>query len=387
MSEYPRVVLVSTSGTGTGTATGASLKKLFDGWPGDRLLEITADANTPTPTIGTQHISSPDGVLSTEILNQAKAFRPDLLYARAIEWPEPWWSLGHDLASALKIPYVAHEYDDVVGWHIGRWKGPTGVLRAIRRDVALRRMLTGAVDVFACSDRHAEHLNNQYGVAAVTFLSWIDTRTPITQPRSPEVFRFRFSGRCNVLQHAGALRLVAEAARELTEEGRSTLIECIGPNQNDFKQFAEDFPHLRDIVQNLGNIERRDKQLEFIEQGDAILVTMNFDDESLQFVRHATSSKALDALSTDVSTLVVGSPKMETVDWARRAGWADVVDTPDVEKIKATIVRLMERTSLPEPQRIARRQERKIWSRGEVTSTFAQRLRQAAVQPGLNGTE
>ncbi|MDG2218092.1 MAG: glycosyltransferase [Acidimicrobiales bacterium] len=384
MSEYPRVVLVSQSGTGTGTATGASMRKLFDGWPGDRLLEITADANATMRTIGAEHISSPDGLLSTEIADQAKAFQPDLMYARAAEWPEPWWSLGHDLASALKIPYVAHEFDDVVGWQIGRWKGPTGVLRAVRRDVSLRKMLTGAVDVFACSSRHAEYLNVLYGVNAVTFVNWLDTRTPVTATGSPEVFRLRFSGRCNVLQHAGALRLVAEAARELGEEGRSVLIDCVGPNRTDFDRFFEDFPHLRDIVRDCGNVDDRDKQFEFLEQGDAILVTMNFDDDSLRFVRYATSSKALDVISTDVPALVVGSPKMETVDWARRSGWADVVDTPAVERVKATIMELMERSVLPESQRIARRKERKNWSREVVTESFAERLREAAVQPEPN---
>ena len=54
------------------------------------------------------------------------------------------------------------------------------------------------------------------------------------------------------------------------------------------------------------------------------------------------------------------------------------------EKLLLESLSPMERSVLPESQRIARRKERKNWSREVVTESFAERLREAAVQPEPN---
>ena len=377
MSDVPRVVVVSTTAISPSTASGYCLRQLFDGWPADRLLEVVRDGDEATPTVSQGRLVAPNGRLTPEIIDTILAFEPDLLYVRAVEWPERWWDLGQRIAQIAEVPYVAHVFDDVVGFATIRWGGTTGRLRAVRRDVALRSLLDGAADVFACSERHAGELAQRYGVAAVPFVRWIEPRE--SKPPAPgETYRIAYTGRCNPRQHAEGLRLVGEAVAQLTEAGHRVAIECIGPNRNDYDQFFASAPHLEGVVTYLGDLVDRDDQLRFVDERDAVLVALNFDAGSLRYIGRATSSKALDALATDQPALVVGSPQMESVDWAKRTGWSDVVDTPDPTTIAAALLEMMERARIPDAQRQARVEERRRWSRSVVTSAFAERLARAA---------
>ena len=330
--------------------------------------------------VGIDRLVAPTGRLTPEITEAINAFDPEVAYIRAVEAPEAWWGFGQRVAEAAGVPHVAHVFDDVVGFATIRWGGITGRLRAVRRDVALRSLLADAADVFACSERHAAEMAERYGVAAVPFVRWIEERTGAT-PIPDEHFRIAYTGRCNPHQHAEGLRLVGEAVAQLAAAGHRVTIECIGPNRNDYEQFFAASPHLRDVMTYLGNVVERDGQNRFVDERDAVLVALNFNAGSLRYIGRATSSKALDALATDQPTLIVGSPQMETVAWATRRRWADVVDTPDVTAIRNTLLSIVERRTIPEAQRIARVEERRRWDRHVVTSTFAERLTRAAMPP------
>ncbi len=360
------------------SASGFCLASLFDEWPSSRLLEVTIAGPSPDSAsrAGTS-ISCPSGALSDADVAVIESFSPHVVYVRANEWPEAWWELGRTVAARFDIPYVAHVFDDVVAWQLARFDPPFNELRAIRRDLSLRRLVGDAVATFSCSDAHSESMFARYGVVASPFVRWVD---PIVVPRVEhgDVFRFAYAGRCNSVQHSGALRDVAFAALALADEGLRIAIDCIGPNADDFGTFFAQYPETQAVVSFHGNLADRADQLEFMFSRDATLVTLNFDAESIGYVGRATSSKALDCLAGDRPTLVYGPPEMETVAWAARTGWADVASDRDPAALTATLRAVVTRGTLTDAQHEARTRERARWSRATVLEAFVKQMRLAA---------
>jgi glycosyltransferase involved in cell wall biosynthesis len=369
-------VVVSTTAMSASSASGFCLASLFDDWPSSQLLEITIAGSSPEfASRAGISISCPSGVLGDADVVAIDSFSPQVVYVRANEWPESWWDLGRTLAARFDIPYVAHVFDDVVAWQLARFNPPLNELRAIRRDVSLRRLLGDAVATFSCSDAHTESMLARYGVIATPFVRWVEPIV-VTRLDHGEVFRFAYAGRCNSVQHSEALRDVAFAALALADEGVAIAIDCIGPNADDFHTFFARHPETKAVVTFHGNLAARADQLEFLFSRDATLVTLNFDADSIGYVGRATSSKALDALAGDRPTLVYGPTEMETVAWAARTGWADVASDPSA--LTATLRAVVARGTLTDAQHEARTRERARWSRATVLEAFVKQMRMAA---------
>ena len=354
------------------------MAQLFDSWPADRLLEVvTALPTTKSLSLAGISILCPNGALSDAEFDRIQTFNPDLVYVRANEWPEAWWDFGHDLALSLDIPYVAHLFDDVVAWNFAKFRTPVGELRAIRRDLSIRRLVRDASAMFSCSEKHSEWILDHYGVSSVPFVRWV---SPIATAAATDdgVFRFAYSGRCNPIQHSHALHDVARAILDLKEAGLTIVIDCIGPNVKDFEAFFALHPETVSVLTFHGDYADRADQLEFLGSRDATLAAFNFDEPSICYVGKGTSSKAIDALGSDRPTLVYGPLAVETVAWANRTGWADVVTDRDLSSLKTVIRDLVTRRGLTEAQRIARVAERERWSRSVVLGRFEKEIRRAA---------
>lgn len=382
----PSVLIVSTTSVDIGSASGACMASLFARWPAEQLAQFVryrslfADSGVAGSTFVAD--DAPD-LRNEGVERWLRSTGADLVYARAAEWPEPWWDLGRQIAEMLDVPFVFHLFDNTVGWCRAEFSETNATLRAIRCDLTVERNVRQAAAVFTCSESHSQTLESLYGVDSEPILRTLESRAaplaaiPALIDYEAEI-RLAYAGRCNVHQHRATFELVADAAKRMSETGQPVVIDCIGPNENDFSALLSDRPDLNGTVRFHGSLGSQEAQFDFLNQRDGILVTFNFDELSRQYIGDSLSSKLLDALATDRPVFVVGPPSLESVAFAQRTGSATVLDTRNTDEIDAMLENFRADRETPDSQRRARELVRRDWSPDVVLERFEAAMRTAA---------
>ena len=83
-----------------------------------------------------------------------------------------------------------------------------------------------------------------------------------------------------------------------------------------------------------------------IAAADALLIPVNFDTDSVRFIRYSMPAKLPAYMVSGTPILVYGSPATAQVRYAQEAGWARVVDTRDPARLEEGMRAVMENDAL-----------------------------------------
>jgi glycosyltransferase involved in cell wall biosynthesis len=284
--------------------------------------------------------------LTPELFDWIKGFRPTILYSTL--GSNHMMELTECLRLQFHLPLVVHIMDDWVsvpyrGGLLSSWQNK-------KRDRLLRHMLEVATLRFSICDEMSEAYGHRYGKIFESFQNVIDIsawqqfRKPPNLVGSP--VRVAYIG--SIFPNAQLISIcdVSRAVQEISDEGFSMTFEIYSPNHHTElyrKQLvAGKSVSLSDTIQD-------DKVFFSILQAvDILIIPVNFDEDSIRFIRYSMPTKVPAYLSAGTPILVYGPPDVAQIAYADKAGWALTVVEPDHEKLKQSLIMLATNMTLRE---------------------------------------
>jgi len=292
-----------------------------------------------------------DGLPETANLSPALGrfideFRPQVLYT--ILGGNGLVDLVELIRARWNLPLVVHVMDDWRGTIYGQgWF--SGWQRArLNRNIA--RLIRLASARFGICDAMAEVFARDYGVPFTAFQNTVDTRRWLPLAReacgtaSPP--RLLYSGSLLPYAQTEAVVEAAEAVAALAGEGWPIRfdIHCPPAQADAYRARLA----LGPAVRLLPPFERWDAFFANLVAADALLLPVNFDPVTVQYIRYSMPTKVPEYLMSGTPVLVYGPPGVAQVDYARREGWGEVVARRDPAALRDGLRRVLQDRGLRE---------------------------------------
>jgi glycosyltransferase involved in cell wall biosynthesis len=384
MTTLPRLLFVTSAAFNPITGGGITFSNLFRNWPADRLatvhndpVPVTTDIcrhyyrlgageiarwparwrndtvpgdaiapTTPRPaplrlakTLLIGNAWPDEGRLSPALESWIETFRPELLYT--ILGTIGMMELVEAIRRRFALPLVVHFMDD---WPAALYRG--GLLSALPR-ARMERRLRGLIDAattrLAIGESMAAAFAQRYGAPFVPFQNALDMtallKLAMSRPaRDPA--RILYVG--SIFENAQLQSLIdaAHAVASLAAAGRRVKLEIRSPGflAERFRSRLEISPAVR-----LGDaIADDDAFFAAIREADLLLLPVNFDEDSVRFIRHSMPTKLPAYLASGTPVLVYGPRAVEQVAYAAREGWGEIVSDRDIDRLAQRIVGLLD---------------------------------------------
>lgn len=351
---WPSVLVVSSTRLGGMSATGAAMRSLFADCPIENLMQLHADrsARTDQEIECRSHFvdpgsekaiawgdACPAGDLYEAMLAWARQCSPEVIYHRAIDDPKWMTPLAIALAEALGVPLVTHIMDD--------W--PRRLTETSHEDAA--RVHDRVSDLFARSsralsicDKMSVAFADRYAMPFEAFQNTadLDEWTSVRATRSFErdaVFRIVYAGSLAEDMTLQSFCDLVEAVKALQKSGRQVELEVYGAKwwKAAFDKHAGDLPFVRYV-----GFVSREEYVSALRDADLLAMPINFDDQSLKYIRYSLANKSVDYMAAARPILVYGPVESATVEYASRAGWAKVVPNQGIQELQGAIASLID---------------------------------------------
>jgi glycosyltransferase involved in cell wall biosynthesis len=361
--ELPRVLVCTTYPFNTETGGGITLRSLFEGWQSDHLAQIYRIGLIPDVGISVHNypLDAMVPALSSRALYQllragyfavglgdawalgaqltkrmrsfVREFEPEIIFTQLGSLPQI--ELARKLSKFAGVPLAVHIADD---WANGFYQGKDPVSRYLHH--RLEREFREALEVTAVrwgmslpmARAYEERYGGQWGYLynPVFVERWPERAEP-AEPR--QKFRLLYSG--SIVGNAQKRSLVelCEAVARLGREGME-----IELNIYTFAQYLTQ----REELERLPYV-RMHEQVPFEElpehlgSADLLVLPVNFDEESVNYIRYSMPGKVSEYLMSGTATLVYGPAEVVPVEYALREGWGEVVSEQGVECVMRAI--------------------------------------------------
>jgi glycosyltransferase involved in cell wall biosynthesis len=397
----PRVLFVTPAAFNHLTGGGVTFSNLFADWPQDRLATVHNDAVPTTedvcnryyvlgrdeidlvPPLGLarswrdddagvgagaaipvaasqgggligriQGDSAPQLARLSEALEQwITAFRPDLMFT--LLGTNAIMSLVSQIRRRFNLPMVVHLMDD---WpRVQYQRGLFAPLERARMHRLLADNLENAVATLGIGDAMCRTFSERYGHRFVAFQNCVDVarwsgsvRTD-GAPRNKPLSVLYFG---SVFANAQLQSLVdlCHAVVRLNASGMPVRLSISSPN------FCIE-PHRERLLIDPAAIDlippTEDDAAFFgaLSAADALVLPVNFDADSVAFIRYSMPTKVPAYLASGTPVLVYGPRGVAQVDYAAEYGWGEVVSDRDPSALDAGLRRVLEDASLREQLR------------------------------------
>ncbi len=392
-ADFPRVLFVTPHAFNGVTGGGITFSNLFRGWPMERLATVHDDPEPTTDdvcsryyTLGSAEIdyvwplgalrrrlrtdgrvgssatsnasSAANGGRAARLKSLAIAMLGDAPPQRARLTPrlEQWIDefrpqllytiLGNnammDLIEAIRVrfdlPLVVHIMDD---WPSSVYRsGLCGPVQRLRMQAHLRRFFASATRCLAISDAMAEAFEERYGAHFEAFQNTIDisacappVKVDLAAGRPADIL---YVGSIFANAQLNSLIDCAEAVSRLTARGHDLRLTIASPSGH-----SERYRHLLEVspaVRVEGPIRDDDAFFRRIAMADLLLLPVNFDNDSVRFIRYSMPTKVPAYLISGTPILAYGPAATAQVAYANRDNWAITVETPGVEGLAEALL-------------------------------------------------
>lgn len=262
------------------------------------------------------------------------AFRPQVIYA----WTGDslWTEVVAAAVRRCRVPYVIHFMDNHAGLQ------PETPLERTLHPAFLRRLgrvVAGAAAIYTISDSMGQAYQTLFGKRYEVFHGLLDTAAwPRRSPRpAGRPFTLAFTGSVERGQTLG-LADVAAAVDRLVAGGRAIRLILYLTDQYK-QQWAEE-------LAKYVCIEVR-RHPDFAQLADALagadllVLAYGFDEHTINYYRYSFATKIVPYMLSGTCILAYGPPTIEPIAYARRGGWAAVVDERDVDALTDRIAALV----------------------------------------------
>jgi glycosyltransferase involved in cell wall biosynthesis len=430
IATHPRVLFITAASFNHVTGGGITFSNLFRGWPKDSIATVH---NDPVPVstdvcerfyrLTTSEIDvwpilrrfrparsgaiAPDGGAartsrSPSLLHRAKSlvfgdglpergllspkleswiaeFRPDLIYT--ILGGAGLMEVIRAVQRRFAAPLVVHFMDD---WQSAIHRG--GLLspwqrrrmqRLVAEIVASARSAMGICDAMCIE--YARRFNRPFAPFqnTVDASRWAGIAKRDLRVGSP--IRLLYAGSVLSFAQADSLADCCAAVMALNESGAKVDLDIYSP-PTQVAALRQRFSGAA-AIRFSEIIADDDAYFRSLATADILLLPVNFDDSSIRYIRLSMPTKAPSYLVSGTPVLVYGPTGVAQVDYARTAGWGEIVDRRDVAALSQAIVRLAGDLGLRERlSQIARRVAAERHDSATVRVQFQAALAAAAGQ-------
>ncbi len=395
-SHYPRVLFITPCAFNKITGGGITFSNLFRGWPADRLATLTGDRlpvtrdvcckyyfltglelnkippfsmvwkdrpNTPSgpgpedkPNFGGKAFGRgwifgaakqilgeagiPDrGRLSPELRSWLRAYKPEVIYT--ILGTPGYMDLISKISREFNLPVVIHLMDDGVTDPVRRGLFG-GYLRYLYRR-KLRGIIKQTSLAIAICELMADTYTRRYGIPFIHFQNTVDINK--WHPEGDREFKINGTPRLvyigSVLEQAQAQSLenCCAAVKLLNEQGDMVKLDIYTPVALMQRASVSFLQHENIRIQDAPEDDRI--FFKILRESDLLLLPVNFDEKSVQYIRYSMPTKVPSYLISSTPILVYGPAGVAQVEYARERHWGHVVDQEDVSKLAQSIRKLL----------------------------------------------
>ena len=397
MVDKPRVLFVTPVAFNPYSGGGATFASLFAGWPKDRLATLHNDsAPTSNETCERYFVLGPDELdfvwplsalrraarpqaapapnrsvakatdrprwmdrarqmllgdsiperacLTPALERWIAEFRPEVLYT--ILGSNGMMTLVEQIAARFDLPLVVHMMDD---WpNAAHRHGLFAPIERRRMQRHLDRIFAAATGCLGICPPMCEAYTRRYGRAFVPFQYALDLERwgPIHKhdlaPSQPP--QFLYVGSIFRNAQLDSLADCAQAVAELNAEGFAARLRIVTSADN-----CARYRHLLARHQNIvvePSASNDDQFFRSLAEADALLLPVNFDRASVDFIRYSMPTKVPAYLNSGTPALVYGPAETAQVRYAIDSEWALVVAERSREKLKAALKEIVQDQAL-----------------------------------------
>ena len=279
--------------------------------------------------------------LSPRLLDWVSSFEPQAIYCQGYSLAFAW--LPVMLSKHLKIPICFQLGDD---WPMYLYRDSLlslGLRPVVKR--AVNELIAESSMLIANSKRMAEEYAVRYGYRFVPIMMGDRAeRFQVAQPvrlHEPSIISLLYSGNLGQGRWK-SLTEVCYAAEALQREGYRIGVTA----------FASTVPsEAINLLKSLNNLQvlpppAHDMLPAYLKGADILVLPETFNSAMANEIRLSISTKAHLYMMSERPILVYGSPLTGIVDYARREGWASVVDHNDQLQLMAALRQLIDDPAL-----------------------------------------
>jgi len=319
------------------------------------------------------------GRLSTDLSLWIEAYEPDVVYT--ILGSIGYIEIIDAIVTKYGFPLVVHFMDD--GVTDPRQKGLFGNYIRNATSRRLKRLLSKSTKQMAISMAMAEEYKRRYGMTFQPFQNTIDLsahqhlfKEEVT-PGTP--VKIAYVGSVNPLNNFQGLLDLTHIMGPLNKTGNNAVLEIYSPRNlyGDYVERLKNDPsiHIRPVP--------IDDETFFtvLNAADILFLPVNFDKNSIQYIRLSMPTKVPAYLSSGTPVLVYGPAGVAQVDYARESGWGYVVDKRSLGDLLNAVQRLSSDSNLRDRLSKAAQQATLENHNAEKVRSAFQRQMQAAGRP------
>jgi glycosyltransferase involved in cell wall biosynthesis len=430
---FPKVLFVSPSAFNHITGGGVTFSHLFAGWPKDRLATVTDDSVPVSRDVCSQYYfmteserslippfnvfvkkkkigglsppgfqtetksrlsrtvhfvlgdaGIPDRGRLTPALHQwIKAFQPEVLYT--ILGSLGYIELVDQIQQKTKLPLAIHLMDD--GVTNPQKKGMFGRFIGREYNDKFCSLLKRTTIRIAICEEMAEAYEERYGYAFEHFQNTVDADAWSALAKKDlsikDHIKVVYTGSILPYAQLQSLRDCCRAVDILSREGLKISLDIYTPLSL-FGSYIHEFPK-SDVIRFHETITDDEMFFAILGQADVLLLPVNFDLGSRQFIRYSMPTKVPSYLTSRTPILVYGPPDVAQVRYAIREKWGYTVNEKGVDRVKLGLLELVQNLELRKNiSEAARRAAQKNHDAVRIRARFQTLLRKGRTDEGDN---
>ncbi|MEE3046820.1 MAG: hypothetical protein VX620_16335 [Pseudomonadota bacterium] len=269
--------------------------------------------------------------LTPRLEGWVKDFQPQVIYT--ILGSNGIMKLVDDIAKKFNLPIVVHFMDDWL--EANHRKGLFAVFLNRQMKVRVREVLQQATCCLAISPSMKEAYQKRFGREFEAFQNTIDydayAREPNLDKGTNGVADIVYIGSIFPNAQLQSLVMCCRAVSELNRDGIPAKLTISSPSGH-AERYSE-LLKIDDCVEIVDTIENDEEFFQRISVADLLLLPVNFDEDSVRFIRYSMPTKVPAYVTAGGPVLVYGPRQTAQVAYALNEEWGYVVDAPKLDAL------------------------------------------------------
>ncbi len=382
-SSFPKVALIDMTPADGNTATGALKRRLFEGWPEERLLQVYAESRYEISIAGAPRTRS-EGPLMTQSAYHASqviaAYDADVIIYR----PLPERQILHEVfKSACELSNASK-----IVWMMDDWPAKLefdGDPEANFWNENLLECLASANAHLSIGDMMSAAYLERYGLDFFPIANGIEPNNwPPGEPRTSGPLLIRYSGNLSESMSLFSLLKLAETIEKL--ENSPDICFEIQTRDHWADLHAEKFSRFKRTSVKVAALSEAEYRT-WITEADISVIAYNFDEATKPYVRYSMANKLPEILASGSSLLAIGPAEIATIDYLLQHELGVCITQNSSQKIEEVLRRTLgskeRRKALGHKQREHALRNLNV---GNVRNRFWTHIRSAAKERNPNRT-
>lgn len=348
-SDNRRILIICGVRVNDQSGGGVAMANFFRDFAGDRIAQIHTDVqhdysfkvvqnyfmlplsiiyNHTEPIL--EQIPDVEGLLSW-----VQAFNPDVIYYQPLRHVTYFNRLAIELALRLDVPIISHIMDNLhrlsLCADLQEWL-----------DEELKILFHFSSACLAISDEMVIDYSDRYSQEFIKIQQFINAEEWRNIQKNYDVQNdpliVAYIGKLIPGMQIEALTDVACALQNIHEEGIAAELHIYGP-RNTTARYSDQLVRIP-CVHYKGFLPDEAYRTA-LRDADLLVIVGNFDDKSIENIKYSMPAKTPHYMASGTAILIYSPPGLPQNNAALREGWAEVVQTPDIEALEQSLRSLL----------------------------------------------